>query len=164
MEVRRRRSNQLFMRRGEHLFFDSMIVNLAASGEDPHVETMWESDHVICLLPHSVLREATAANSPADIRLAAISRFLHSCGVGLTSCESADMRAFVQRNRGAAQPKNIDDDLTHVWESAKYASRFFVTLDRRLLNRAEAIYAYKSIRIQTPEQAGSLHAILISSF
>jgi hypothetical protein len=159
---RRRVPRTPVMREGELLFFDSMVVNFAASGHNVAVETVLESEHVQCLLPHSVCTEASRPESPAGVR-AAVSRFLYSLRVSLTQPERADMQRFVAAHRGDTSPQNIDDDLSHVWETAKYGGRFFVTTDRRLLKRADAVFAYKGVMLVTPERAAELHSVMISN-
>jgi hypothetical protein len=150
------------MRKGELLFFDPMIVNLAANGQNAEVETVLESEHVQCLLPHSVCTEASRSESPASVR-AAVSRFLYTLGVPLTQPERSEMQQFVAAHRGDASPQNIDDDLSHVWETAKYGGRFFVTSDQRLLKRADAILAYKGVMLVTPERAVEMHGVMVST-
>jgi hypothetical protein len=149
------------MREGESLFFDSMVVNFAASGQNVAVETVLESEHVQCLLPHSVCTEASRRESPPSVR-AAVSRFLYSLSVPLTQPERADMQKFVAAHRGDTSPQNIDDDLSHVWETAKYGGRFFVTSDRRLLRRTDAVFAYNGVMLVTPERVAELHGVMVS--
>lgn len=158
--ARRRREPVKQMTSGANLFFDSMIVNLAASRADADVETLLESSHVQCLLPYSVLAEATRPGVPAPIR-SATARFLYTIMAPLTVPERADAAAFLATNQRQSLARNITADLTHVWEAAKYGGRFFITLDRRLTKRADAIYRHKGLWLMTPAEAAALHAAML---
>lgn len=144
------------------VFFDSMMLNLAADRSDTKLETLLEGDQVQCLLPFSVKQEGLRPESPPQIR-AAISRFIYSCDVSLTYEETSDMVSFLRIHRGNAKAKNIDADLTHVWEAAKYGGRYFVTADQRLLGRADEIAAHKSIKVITLENAILFYEVMLQS-
>jgi hypothetical protein len=150
---RRRRSPPVqTMHEGENIFFDSMMVDLVASGIDSRMELLLESEHVQCLLPFSVREEAP------ECLLQGIARFLHTVNMGpLTTPEHDDITRFRTQHQGRALPKNIHRDLSHVWESAKYGARFFVTHDKRLLKRKQAILAHKWIALVTLDEAVTLH-------
>ncbi len=160
--ARRRLEPVKQMTPGANLFFDSMIVNLAASRADADVETLLESSHVQCLLPYSILAEATRSGVPAPIR-AATSRFLYTIMAPLTVPERADIGAFLATNRRQSLVRNIAADLSHVWEAAKYGGRFFITQDRRLTKRADAIYRHKGLWLVTPSEAAALHAAMLNA-
>ena len=147
------------MRPGEMLFFDSMMLNLAADRGDSRLEALLEGGKVQCLIPFSVREEGSRPESPPQIKVA-ISRFIYTCDVELNPIEKSDIASFQRLHRGDAEPKNIDADLTHVWEAAKYQGRYFVTADRRLLNRTNEIAAYKSIQVITLDHAISLYEVM----
>jgi hypothetical protein len=80
---------------GANLFFDSMIVNLAASRADADIETLLESGHVQCQLPYSAATEATRPGVPVPIRVAT-ARFLYTIMAPLTVPERADSSASTE--------------------------------------------------------------------
>ena len=148
------------MRRFANVFFDSMMVNVAAEGSDANIEAMLEGQKVQCLLPYSAREEASRPNCPPAVRNA-VSRFLFTLDVGpLTAPERTDARAFFAAQLRNAMPANILSDLFHVWKAAKYGGHFFVSGDRRLLSRADAIHKCKGIWVVSKEEAGALHEVV----
>jgi hypothetical protein len=118
---------------------------------------------VQCLLPYSVHREASLPTVPSDVR-SVTARFLHTIDVGpLSAPEREDVERFFAAHLREALPRNILADLFHVWESAKYGGRFFVTHDRRLAARADAIQAHKGIWIVTADEAAGLMRTMIDA-
>ena len=52
---------------------------------------------------------------------------------------------------GEAESKNIARDLFHVFEAQKYGGGHFITRDKRLLKRSDAIAQALQIEVLTPE-------------
>lgn len=148
------------LRRGDHVFFDSMMVNVAAAGDDPDMERMLESELILCTLPLSVVVEAQHPNVPPEIRRG-ITRFFTTEQVPLNCEEIAGIERFAEKHRGSKKPDKMRADLRHVWEAAKYGVAngprpLFVTRDGPLRKLAEAIYADKRVWVVSLEEAAAL--------
>lgn len=97
-----------------------------------------EEDAFTLILPYSVKAEIEHPNTPDDVKLTA-AEFLYTQEVELTMPEwetHEKIRVLIQGN---AKPGQHDKDAFHLVESHKYGGRYFITKDRRLLNKANEI-------------------------
>jgi len=134
-------------------FVDANILDEVADGEDAAVNeivSLAGTGEITLLLPYSVQNELTNSNTPAHVRRAA-THFLFSVEVELTDEERRRYRDLVAAVKGNAEEKNIAPDLFHVCEAAKYGG-YFITRDKRLLARSDAIAAILQIDVVTPTE------------
>jgi len=108
-----------------------------------------EEGDINLIVPQSVRQELLRSATPSVVRSVAFEHIFTMSP--LTSEEQAEQRTFIEALRGDAKPENIDCDLKHVWDAAKHGGRFFLTVDRRLLKRADKIFEHKLICVLTPE-------------
>ncbi len=73
----------------------------------------------------------------------------------MTQSELDQRALFINSTRGNSKPDNIDTDLSHIVEAAKYHARYFITRDKRLMSksRKEKIKNfYPHLSLLTPEE------------
>jgi hypothetical protein len=132
-------------------FVDSNILNGIASGADPEMEEILQrcDEHGMMLhLPYSVKAELDHPRTPAAVRAAA-SRFIFSIEVPLTEPEIRRYRDAVSTAVGAAFVKNVERDMFHAFEAAKYGG-YFITRDKRLLARGRELSGALRIEVVVP--------------
>jgi len=135
-------------------FLDSNLFNEIAEGTNPAVVEILrlykEGGGIQLLFPYSVQDELKAPNTPEVVRKAA-TQFVFTEKVTLTDPERKTYEKLLADASGDAEPANIARDLFHVFESAKYGGGHFVTRDKRLLKRIDAISELLQLELATPE-------------
>ena len=96
-----------------------------------------EEEKVSLVLPGSVRAETMNANTPRKVRELMGDQIYTISGVR-TPDEHRVLRQIQELMRGNADPGKHAADGEHVFEAQKYC-RFFVTKDKRILNKREAI-------------------------
>jgi predicted nucleic acid-binding protein len=132
---------------------DANIVDQIAAGTWEPIRRILElqgANKIQLIIPNSVLTELLRPTTPAGVRAAA-QDLIFTKPVGLTAGERKERDRLLQLARGNAELKNIAGDLLHVAEAAKYGG-YFITLDKRLLNRAAVISNVIGIEVVTPER------------
>jgi hypothetical protein len=123
--------------------------------------SLCEETHVNVLLPHSVKVEIEHPNTPARVKRRT-QNFIYTEPVSLTDGEVETHRRVRDLIRGNAKPGKHDSDAYHLVEAAKYG-RFFITCDRRLLDKRLEVAAVlgRDFHIMTPTEyvAAYHHAI-----
>ena len=69
----------------------------------------------------------------------------------LTKGEHELYEKLLVKVTGDSEPKNIARDLFHVFEAQKNGGGHFITRDKRLLKRSDAIADLLNIDVMTPE-------------
>jgi hypothetical protein len=69
--------------------------------------------------------------------------------VRLTTREQGRLTRIHSILTGNGEPKNVEADARHIFEAQKYGS-YFVTTDKRLLSRTDAIRAECGVEILRP--------------
>jgi hypothetical protein len=131
--------------------FDANILDGVADGLDADVNEivqLAETGEITVLLPYSVQNELANPNTPSHVRRAA-AIFGYTCKVPLTDEERRRHSDLVAAVKGDAEEKNIAPDLFHVCETAKYGG-YFITCDKRLLARSDAIAGIVQIDVVKP--------------
>jgi predicted nucleic acid-binding protein len=131
---------------------DSNIVHhMAAESWEPirRILELYIENKIQLIIPHSVRTELLSPKTPARVR-AAVQDLIFTKTVGLTVEERKERDRLIKLARGNAKLENIAADLLHVAESVKYGG-YFITLDKRLLNRAVVISDVIGIEVVTPE-------------
>lgn len=157
------RAHYLDPRNGNN-FFDANALDLTGGPEDAAVrEILRLRDRGAFTLdmPHSVKSEIGHSHTPAAVKREA-AHMIYTIPVPLTGPEQMTLdkvRAVIQGN---ARPGQHDNDARHVFESAKYGGRFFITNDARLLKKADEIWEIlRPLRVVKPSEflaAYSTHA------
>lgn len=134
-------------------FLDANIFDEIADGQQEAVQEIlriYDGEHITLLLPYSVQAELEDPNTPELVRKAA-RQFIYSVEVTLTDGEKRLYERLLAEVTGDSDPKNIAQDLFHVFEAQKNGGGHFVTRDKRLLKRSEAIAQLLNIDVVTPE-------------
>ena len=133
-------------------FLDANIFDQVVGGQNEAVEgilRVYDEGAISILLPYSVQNELEDPNTPELVRKAS-QNFNYSIEVRLTEREKEQYGRLLAEIVGDSEPKNIERDLFHVFEAAKYGGGHFVTLDKRLLKRGDSIAALLNIEVVTP--------------
>jgi len=134
-------------------FLDANIFNEVADGQNEAVEgilRVYNEDALTLLLPYSVQYELKDPSTPDSVRKAS-QNFTYSIKVRLTKGEQELYDKLLAEVTGDAEPKNIARDLFHVFEASKNGGGHFITRDKRLLKRSDAIAELLHIDLVTPE-------------
>jgi predicted nucleic acid-binding protein len=134
-------------------FLDANIFNEIADGQQEAVQEIlriYDGEDITLLLPYSVQAELEDPNTPESVRKAS-HQFIYSVEVTLTDGEKKLYEKLLAEVTGDSEPKNIARDLFHVFEAQKNGGGHFVTRDKRLLKRSEAIAGLLNIEVVTPE-------------
>lgn len=134
-------------------FLDANIFDEIAEGQQEAVQEILrihDDERITLLLPYSVQAELEDPNTPESVRKVA-RQFIYSVEVTLTDSEKKLHERLLAEVMGDSNPKNIARDLFHVFEAQKNGGGHFVTRDKRLLKRSEAIARLLNIEVVTPE-------------
>lgn len=115
---------------------------------------MHKAEEIRILVPYTVREEMSNSNAPAHARELLDSLFF-TTPVPLTPHEQSWKEEFLNATRGNAEPDNIDIDLSHLFESAKYQARYFITRDERLMGetrKKEINKIYPYLSLMTPKE------------
>jgi predicted nucleic acid-binding protein len=124
-----------------------------ADGQDAAVNELIRlenEEEINLVLAHSVLKEINNPNTPAHVKRAA-NVFLRTMPVTLTQEEWRSYYGLLEAAIGNAEAKNISADLRHVFEAAKYGG-YFITRDKRLLDRASVIRRAIDTEVVSPSE------------
>jgi predicted nucleic acid-binding protein len=138
---------------GNH-FVDANILNDIADDQNEAARQLMalsDSVEVNLLLPYSVQKEIDHPNTPDHVKRVA-KLFLFSKEVTLTAPEIEHYARLVTEAKGNSEVKNVAADLFHAWEAAKYGAGYFVTRDKKFLNRADAIWRVVQVKVVTPSE------------
>lgn len=134
-------------------FLDANIFDEIADGQQEAVQEIlriYDEARITLLLPYSVQAELEDPKTPELVRKAA-QQFIYSIEVTLTEGEKKLYEKLLADVAGDSEPKNIARDLFHVFEAQKNGGGHFVTRDKRLLKRSEAIAQLLNIEVVAPE-------------
>jgi predicted nucleic acid-binding protein len=132
-------------------FFDTNF-RLTGGAEDAAVKEilrLHDEGSFTLDMPHSVKSEIEHRHTPPAVRREAEHK-IYTIPVPLNDPEKmrlAKVRALIQGN---ARPGQHDNDAFHLFESAKYGGRHFITNDERLLKKAEEIWELLQIKVLKP--------------
>jgi predicted nucleic acid-binding protein len=139
-------------RYGNNFIDANVLVDRTGGPEDVAVDMilrLHEEGAFTLLLPYSVKAEIEHPNTPTDVKRKAL-QLNYSIPVQLTAQELETHDRIRTLIRGNARPGQHDDDAFHLVESAKYGGRYFLTNDRRLLDKAPEIWEMLLIRTIKP--------------
>jgi predicted nucleic acid-binding protein len=134
-------------------FLDANIFDEVASGKNESVNAilrLLDEEAITILLPYSVQNELANPKTPEAVRRAA-QNFNYSVQVQLTGPEVKLHAKLLADLIGDSEPKNIAQDLFHVFEAQKNGGGHFITRDKRLVKRSDLIAELLNIEVLTPE-------------
>jgi len=103
------------------------------------------------LIPYSVKVEIEHKNTPSHVKERA-RQFVYTESVGLTQDEQKLHEQTRALMRGNAKPGKHDADAFHIVEAAKHGGRYFITNDRRILNKKEDLSVLVGISVVMPTE------------
>ena len=133
-------------------FVDANALDITGGPEDGAV---WEIQRLrderafILDVPHSVKSEIGHRNTPAGVKRE-VAQMIYTIPVQLTGPEVAKLHEVCALLQGNAKPGQHDKDAFHLFESAKYGGRHFITNDGRLLKKGPEIWALLQIKVLKP--------------
>ncbi len=132
---------------------DAHVLDRTGGPEDAVVDeilSLADNEQLSVMLPHSVQREIQHPNTPQYVKQRAAG-LLFTVPVQLTSGERDQHRKIREILQGNAKPGKHDSDAYHVVEASKYGG-YFITNDRRILDKAPEIDRILQIMIVTPSE------------
>lgn len=133
-------------------FLDANIFDEIDDGEEAVQEMLriYDQESITLILPYSVQAELGDPNTPTAVKKAS-QQFIYSIQVSLTEGEKKLFEKLLAVVTGDSKPENIARDLFHVFEAQKNGGGHFITRDKRLLKRRDAIADLLGVEVLTPE-------------
>ena len=132
-------------------FFDANFRLTGGAGDAAVKEILRLHDEGAFTLdvPHSVKSEIGHGHTPPGVKREAEDK-IYTIPVPLTGPEQMRLDKVRALIRGNARPGQHDKDAFHLFESAKYGGRHFITNDKRLLKKAGEVWALLQIKVLKP--------------
>jgi predicted nucleic acid-binding protein len=127
--------------RGCNVVLDANAVDRDGGPGDALVDRLLglrEAGEINFLVPGSVRTEVQHPNTPHDVKNL-VAREIFSWPVGRTAAEHDTLRKVRARLQGNAAPGRHDADAHHLCEASKYRAGYFITHDRRMLNKRDEL-------------------------
>ena len=102
------------------------------------------------LIAHSIQKEIEHPNTPGWVKREALGK-VFSVQVENTCEELSFKRKLLALLAGNGKPQSIAADTEHIFEAQKYCS-YFVTTDKRLLDKASDVHALCRLSILRPSE------------
>jgi hypothetical protein len=133
-------------------FLDANIFDEMVGSQEAVRATLafYDNDLISLILPYSVQLELEDPGTPSAVKGAA-QMFVYSVKVALTQGEQELYKKLLAHVTGDSKPENIARDLFHVFEAQKNGGGHFITRDKRLLKRSEAIAELLGVEVLAPE-------------
>ena len=133
-------------------FLDANIFDEIDDGREAieEIVRIYDQGSITLILPYSVQAELADPSTPAAVKNAS-QQFIYSMQVSLTDGEKKAYEKLLSVVTGDSKPENIARDLFHVFEAHKNGGGHFITRDKRLLKRGDAIVDLLGIEVLTPE-------------
>lgn len=109
-----------------------------------------ERGKVLLQIAHSTQKEVEHPNTPAWVKAEAQS-LIYTIEIELTPNELVIVRKIEAILAGNGKVENIAQDARHVFEAQKYGS-YFITIDERILKRAQALRTCCGVEIVRPSE------------
>ena len=107
-----------------------------------------EAGHFQLAIPHSTLREIEHPNTPAAVKRMAANH-QYTIPVAQSPDETRIQSEILRILAGNGRPEPMQRDTENVFEAQKYGGHF-ITNDRRVLARADQIYALCGLSLVKP--------------
>ena len=102
-------------------------------------------------IAHSNLREIDHPNTPEWVKRKA-TELNYSIPTGLTDNERREKADILRILSGNGKPEKMAGDANHVFEASKYGGGYFITTDRRMLNKRDELKKVCSAIIVKPSE------------
>jgi len=116
-----------------------------------------ENDDFILNISHSNLKEIDHPNTPNWVKIEA-NKLIYSIQIGLTNEEIKLKTEILKILTGNGKPEKNGKDAEHVFEASKYG-RYFITTDKRILNKKKELEDLCSVIILKPSEFLEILAI-----
>jgi hypothetical protein len=120
---------------------DANAFNRDGSAHDALVDRLLqlsETGTIHLIVPKGVRQEIQDPRTPVHVQKAAQSK-IFTTQVGLNPDEQRRRWVIEQELQGNAKPGKHAADADHLFEAAKYGRGYFITHDRRILNRSQRL-------------------------
>lgn len=112
------------------------------------IRALGNSDQLNLMIAHSSQKEVDHPNTPADVKQEAVG-MIFTVKTGLTTLEVKRKNEIHKILTGNGKPENYAADAAHVFEAGKYVG-YFITTDRRILDKREELRDVCAATILTP--------------
>jgi len=127
-----------------------------AEGSMAKIIKLGEEQKIHLLVPYTVRNEMNKPNSKTPIEVLQLGYpFLYTCPLKLTAPEQAEEERFITLSRGNSKIDNVNIDLSHVFEAARYHANYFITRDKRLMSKTRIVQIKKrfsGLCLMTPDE------------
>lgn len=134
-------------------FIDSCAFDPKYSPEDEaslEIFQRSEKGDLILIIAHSNQKEIDHPNTPNWVKREA-NKLIYSIKTGLTDGEKKLKAEILRILSGSAKPEKMVNDAEHVFEASKYG-RYFITTDKRILNKKNELENLCSVIILKPSE------------
>lgn len=134
-----------------NIFIDSCAFDPKVEPENSWAEDIfrhYENEEITLIVSHSNMKEAEHPNTPPHIKAEAASK-IFSLETTLTPTEIAIKNEIWSILTGNGKPEKMKPDSEHVFEAHKYGG-YFVTNDRRIINKCQELQRICNAIIVTP--------------
>ena len=132
-------------------FIDSCAFDPKCAPEDrasDEIFKLFKEGKILIQIAHSTQKEIEHPNTPGWVKREA-QNLIYTIDVQLTTDEVNKLREIETILTGNGKIENIRQDAKHIFEAQKYGS-YFVTADKRILDRAHALHLACTVNILTP--------------
>jgi hypothetical protein len=120
-------------------------------GAAQKIRSLRQSVQISILLAHSTQKEIEHPNTPLDVKEEATD-MNYTIATALTPAE-VERRAHIhQVMTGDGNPARYEADAHHIFEAGKYGSGYFVTTDKRILDRKSQLEGISGAVIVRPTE------------
>ena len=134
-------------------FLDSCAFDPKYAPEDgaaQEIRRIANEDGISIPLAHSIQKEIEHPNTPEDVKREARS-MIYTTETDLTPKERAQKTEIHRLLTGNGNPEKYAADAAHVFEAGKYIG-YFITTDRRILDRMDKLRGVCPAIIVTPSE------------
>lgn len=120
-------------------------------GAAQKIRSLRQSGRISILLAHSTQKEIEHPNTPTDVKVEA-EEMNYTIATGLTPAETERRAQVHQAMTGDGNPARYEADAHHIFEAGKYGGGYFVTTDKRILDRKSQLEAISGAVIVKPNE------------
>lgn len=120
-------------------------------GAAQKIRLIRQREQISILLTHSNQKEIEHPNTPADVKADAAD-MNYTIATGLTPAEIERRAQIHKAMTGEGNPARYEADAHHIFEAGKYGGGYFVTTDKRILDRKSQLEALSGASIVKPTE------------
>ena len=140
--------------RRTNTFLDTCAFDPKVEPEHSAAQTIRGIRHAGCisiLLAHSNQKEIEHPNTPPDVKAEAAD-MNYTIATPLNPQETERRTLVHQAMTGSGNPDRYEADAHHIFEAGKYRAGYFVTTDKRILDRKSQLEAVSGAIIVVPSE------------